>query len=134
MSTPRHTNFVLITLTSCLLAVPLAAQYQVNRQLGSASNLIYGGPSSGSIRYNSVPMPSEARYAARASGLLPSELRMNAHAVGPIGSGYVNPSYRPATPHSWGAQPSSLGTMRYNYETVRPATVNPYLTSRSIYR
>src|SRR3954447_17178969 len=82
-------------------AVSFAAvgQYQVNRQVGP----VYS-PSAGSVRYASVAarptvtsnlLPSEARNAYYKSGALPSEIRMNFAAVGPLSPNGVR-DYIPA--------------------------------------
>lgn len=91
-------------LATTLAALVLFAQYQVNRQIyGSA------GPSSGSVRYApqylggspTAPrtanlLPSEARNAYARSGALPSNIRMNYNAVGPLSPtgaiAYIPPS------------------------------------------
>ena len=83
----------IVTAVLCLAAAALA-QYQVNRQVGP----IYGssGGGGGSVRYGyvtpSVPtssnlLPSEARNAIYRSGALPSEIRMNYRAAGPMAPG-----------------------------------------------
>jgi hypothetical protein len=95
---PRRTALG-IAMMLVSLAVAVLAQYQVNRQVGGAVQPIYGGSGSaggGSVRYGyvtpSVPgsstlLPSEARNAYYRSGALPSEVRMNYRAVGPMAPG-----------------------------------------------
>jgi len=80
--TARPVSIVLLGLLA--LATWTAAQYAVNRQMS--------GISSPSMHYNvgvspwqkTNMLPSEARMITRASGELPSTLRMNAIAVGPM--------------------------------------------------
>lgn len=87
----------LIGLAVASVAVALAtvapAQWQVNRQVGQVNNRVggelYGNNTNmGSIRYAAMTqtavLPSEARYATWRSGALPSEIAMNARAVGPL--------------------------------------------------
>ena len=68
------------------LAAGVLAQYQVNRQVNNRVNPeLYGGGTRGSMRYsNSSLLPSESRYATWKSGALPSEVTMNARAIGPL--------------------------------------------------
>jgi hypothetical protein len=76
---------VWVVVSVCLLCV---AQYQVNTQVNNRVNPeLYGGNTGGSVRYmmpQSQLLPSEARYATWRSGALPSEVRMNALAQGPL--------------------------------------------------
>jgi hypothetical protein len=121
-----------------LTGVLVLAQFQVNNRVNTG---LYGGSSSmGSVRYGAgsssysgTLLPSESRYEARKTGLLPSEMKMNANAAGPLaptkGSYYTNPSYKPIQPHSWSYQ-GSLGSVHNAPIYSRPAGVNPYLTSR----
>lgn len=80
-----------------LVVVALAAvalgQWQVNNQVGAVNNRVggelYGNNTNmGSVRYAAYSqrtvLPSEARYATWRSGALPSEVAMNAAAVGPL--------------------------------------------------
>ncbi|HEY7089375.1 MAG TPA: hypothetical protein VH518_14860 [Tepidisphaeraceae bacterium] len=81
----------LLLLAAALLAPALLAQWQVNNQVyrGGAAN-------TGSMRYglqaqNTMPiqsaytmLPSQVRYATWKSGALPSEVRMQANAIGPL--------------------------------------------------
>jgi len=67
------------------------AQWQVNNRVGQVNNRVggelYGNNTNmGSVRYSSqqVLLPSEYRNAAWKSGALPSEMAMNARAVGPL--------------------------------------------------
>src|SRR4051794_14035962 len=87
------------TLAVAVVAVAAVAQYQVNRQVGP----VYS-QSAGSVRYASVAarptgtsnlLPSEARNAYYKSGALPSEIRMNFAAVGPLAPSGVR-AYIPA--------------------------------------
>ena len=69
------------------LAALALAQYRVNTQVSNRVNPeLYGGGARGSMRYasNTTLLPSEARYATWKSGALPSEVRMNYLATGPL--------------------------------------------------
>src|SRR3954464_10940353 len=92
------------TLAVAVVAVAAVAQYQVNRQVGP----VYS-QGAGSVRYANVAarptvtsnlLPSEARNAYYKSGALPSEIRMNFAAVGPLAPSGVRayiPAPTPAT-------------------------------------
>jgi hypothetical protein len=70
-----------------VLAALAFAQYRVNTQANNRVNPeLYGGGAKGSMRYsaNTTLLPSEARYATWKSGALPSEVRMNYLATGPL--------------------------------------------------
>jgi len=81
-----------VALCVLLAAVVALAQWQVNTQVGQVNNRVggelYGNNNIGSVRYSATPqqnlLPSEARYATWRSGALPSEIAMNAAAVGPL--------------------------------------------------
>jgi hypothetical protein len=72
------------------------AQYQVNNRIGQVNtgmgpvNTRVGGElygnnyNTGSVHYQTAYLPSEVRFAELRSGALPSELRMNAAAVGKL--------------------------------------------------
>lgn len=75
------------------LAAVALGQWQVNNQVGAVNNRVggelYGNNTNmGSVRYAAYSqrtvLPSEARYATWRSGALPSEIAMNAAAVGPL--------------------------------------------------
>jgi hypothetical protein len=99
---------------TAVMLVPalLLAQWQVNRQ-------VYRGgvqsTSPGAVRYStsllansSQALPSQVRYSAFTSGALPSELKMNYNAIGPLApSGAM--AYIPPAP---------------NYRTSRPVAGN----------
>jgi hypothetical protein len=76
-----------------LVAAVALGQWQVNNQVGRVNNRVggelYGNNTNmGSVRYAAMTqtslLPSEARYATWRSGALPSEIRMNALATGPL--------------------------------------------------
>jgi hypothetical protein len=91
-----------VTVVVVALAFAALAQYQVNRQVGPMHS-----PSAGSVRYANVAarptvtsnlLPSEARNAYYKSGALPSEVRMNFAAVGPLAPSGVRAYIPPPTP------------------------------------
>jgi hypothetical protein len=123
----RISLLVLAMLAGDLLLLRAVAQYrpyasnQVNPRVNSA---LYSTASSGSIRYglsSSQPMASELRHAYWQSGALPSDVRMNYAAMGPLADRF---SYIPSTPsyqsknmgpapHAQGAGAYGMGTIRY---------------------
>ena len=130
-----------------LLLLRAVAQYnpyasnQVNPRV---NNALYSTASSGTIRYglnSSQPMMGELRHAFWQSGALPSDVRMNYAAIGPMADRF---SYIPSTP-SWqtrdlgphpapqGAGAFGMGTIRYGGTggggPVSSTMVNPGLMS-----
>jgi hypothetical protein len=111
-----------MAVAALLVAAPLAAQYQVNRQTA--------GISSPSVRYvrpweAQNALPSETRMAVRASGALPSELRMNYRQLGPMAPA-GNLSYIPERKPLVNPQPSPGNLV--NTQVSQPAAPG---TSRS---
>ena len=89
MTKLRRDSIISAALVALLLAAACAlAQWQVNPQVGRVNNRVGGEMygNMGSVRYTPQTnlLPSEARYATWRSGALPSEIRMNARAVGPL--------------------------------------------------
>jgi hypothetical protein len=120
----KHRRGVIIILA---LSAALLAQQQVNTQVQTQVNPeLNGRGMTNSVRYSNVPtsyaLPSEVRYAYWKSGALPSEIQMNAAAIGPMAPGgpiaYVPPppSYqtKPATPIPAPQTFSTGATIRYS--------------------
>jgi hypothetical protein len=91
----RHSQAKLAASLIAALAIAAIAlgQWQVNNQVGQVNRRVggelYGNNTNmGTVRYAAYTqtnvLPSEARYATWRSGALPSELAMNARAVGPL--------------------------------------------------
>jgi hypothetical protein len=123
--------FAVVLLLNAAVGV---AQFQVNNAVNTrVNNPVYGGGSTGSVRYSntSVAMPSEVRHAYWKSGAIPSEVRMNAAAIGPIPSG-GSISYIPSKP-SWQESrsggssyvPPAQGQSAFTTGSVRNATLSP---------
>jgi hypothetical protein len=78
-----------LLVAALILPALLVAQYQVNRQVYRGGAQSY---SPGAVKYSTslmannaaVALPSQVRYAAFTSGALPSELKMNYNAIGPL--------------------------------------------------
>ena len=146
MHLSRHN--IVVAIAAVVLPVALLAQYQVNPQVYRG-----GAPSSspGAVRYStsllansSQALPSQVRYAAFTSGALPSTIKMNYNAMGPLAPGgalayippapnyrtsapvqgnYVNPQLSAAaTSSGWASYPTaSMGSVRYPPTTYSPA-------------
>jgi hypothetical protein len=128
----RSNIFVLGALGSLQIGASWA-QYQVNTQVNP--QIYPSAPSSGSMMYSGQnpvqnPMlPSQARYAVVQSGMLPSELRGNAMAAGPLAPGGVAAIVPGGTPLSRAtgapAPPQSMsgptGSIRYSQAPPPPA-------------
>ena len=121
----------------------LLAQYQVNPMVNNSVNTrLYGGGTSGSVRYagvnpeirsrTSVAMQSELRHAYWKSGATPSDVRMGYAALGPMTEGgpisYINykPSYlsnsKAAPPPAGGsAAYSTMGSIKYSSPAAAPS-------------
>src|SRR4051794_21035251 len=95
--TPRprhpHSNARAAPLVVLLMSAIALGQWKVSNQVGQVQTRVGGelygnNPNMGSVHYaaRSQPnlLPSEARYATWRSGALPSEIAMNAAAVGPL--------------------------------------------------
>src|SRR3954464_4905100 len=131
------------TLAVAVVAVAAVAQYQVNRQVGP----VYS-QGAGSVRYANVAarptvtsnlLPSEARNAYYKSGALPSEIRMNFAAVGPLAPSGVRayiPAPTPATGrpsegptgnriHPAGGQPINPAPIASTVSMTSPAFSQP---------
>jgi hypothetical protein len=86
--TDRSKKLMLLA-AALLLPALLLAQYQVNTQVYRGGAQSY---SPGAVKYStslmannaSYQLPSQVRYAAFKSGALPSELKMNYNAIGPL--------------------------------------------------
>jgi len=115
-----HTLMLLGLAATALAQIPGG---QINPQV---NNELYGGGVPSSVRYSQTshmnnPLPSEWRYAARASGSLPSDIKMNYNAMGPMAEGgpmaYINntPTYAPS-PNK--APPSAMGHSAYGGNNI----------------
>jgi hypothetical protein len=106
---PKHTRLI-ASFGVIASAAWLAAQFPVNTEL-------YGGGTVGSVRYGGNPvgtswlLPSEFRQAILSSGALPSDVRAQMAAVGPIPpegpAAYIPP------PPSYQSSTFNRGTVRY---------------------
>jgi len=119
-------------LAGCALVM---AQYQVNRQLN-----VGGGPPA--VRYASSPyaqrvdqsanamLPSQQRYAVMRSGATPSEIRMNAHQVGPMSPSGAR-AYLPPSPAGYSGPRSVTSGNLVNAQSARPSTPMPGFSAPS---
>jgi hypothetical protein len=145
-------RLVVCAVACVVLALVARAQFQVNPQAPrQVNNALYGGGTSGSMRYSWGPsyttkysqaLPSEVRYAQIKSGALPSEIRMNAAAIGPMAPqgpiAYVPPARdpyakpdRPAPSPQGGAAFSTgaSGTIRYSGSSTASASASPLMSA-----
>lgn len=125
----RSIRIAMLVVPASLLVAVVFGQYMVNRQLN-----VGGGPPS--VRYASSPyaqrvnqsasamLPSQQRYAVMRSGALPSEMRMNYNAVGPLApTGAV--AYLPPSPAGYVPQRSVTSGNMVNPQAIRPSTAMP---------
>jgi hypothetical protein len=119
---------VAVALLVSLLGAFVLAQWQVNTQVGQVNNRVggelYGNNTIGTVRYSAQSqttlLPSEARYATWRSGALPSEVRMNALAVGPLApNGAISYIPRPSPLQSAMKTPQPA-LYTNNYDFVKP--------------
>jgi hypothetical protein len=103
-----HWGALAMTVVVAFACLFTFGQHRINRQVGQP---VYGGSGGGggggSVRYGYVAptaphsanlLPSEARNAYYRSGALPSEIRMNVRAVGPMAPGGVSAYIPPGSP------------------------------------
>jgi hypothetical protein len=108
-----------------LSAGVLFGQWQVNPRV---DNSLYGAANSGSVRYSggssSVAMRSEVRHAYYQSGALPSDIKMNQNAAGPMTQG-GNMAYIPKPMHAPGTgyTPRPQGHSAYSTGSVSRPTM-----------
>src|SRR4051794_10421378 len=89
MTSKLHARLLLALAALALAGAVAWSQYRVNARVNNrVGGEMYGNM--GSVKYQAYQtnvLPSEARYATWKSGALPSEIAMNARAMGPLAPG-----------------------------------------------